>query len=196
MKGAGESMANLIGAIVVLLVVMAVGLLVMYAGWYDIGATAEHNSLTLWIMETTMENSVEHHAKNIDAPELADSVMVARGFEHFEHSCITCHGAPGINRAELAVGLYPEAPDLTGEIDEWSPSELFWITWHGIKLSGMPAFVETHSDEEIWDIVAFLQVLPDLGRDGYLTMRSAHGPSEEESTDSGGASEAGGAHQH
>ncbi|MHB8899042.1 MAG: c-type cytochrome [Thermoguttaceae bacterium] len=33
---------------------------------------------------------------------------------------------------------------------------------HGIRMTPMPAFGPTHTDEEIWTIVAFICHLPDL----------------------------------
>ena len=36
---------------------------------------------------------------------------------------------------------------------EFTDGELLWITKHGIRMTGMPAFGITHDDEEIWKIV-------------------------------------------
>lgn len=163
----------IITAVVVLALVFLIGLLVIYSGWYNVAATSEHNSATLWILETTTDRSIESHAGDIEVPPLSDSAMVARGFDHFDAMCVQCHGAPGIGRDEFAEGLYPLAPTLSAEVEEWSPAELFWITKHGIKMTGMPAFGETHSDDAIWDIVAFLQVLSELGYYDYLEMRDS-----------------------
>ena len=76
--------------------------------------------------------------------------------------CEECHGAPGVERSEMGKGLYPRGPKLLWAAKEDSPSELFWITKNGIKMTGMPAFGPTHSDEEIWAIVAFVKKLPGI----------------------------------
>ena len=47
---------------------------------------------------------------------------------------------------------------------------MFWVTKNGIKMTGMPAFGLTHSDEKIWNIVAFVQTLPTLSANQYQQM--------------------------
>jgi hypothetical protein len=37
-------------------------------------------------------------------------------------------------------------------------------------MTGMPAWGVTHSDELLWDVVAFLQKLPELSADQYQTL--------------------------
>jgi mono/diheme cytochrome c family protein len=90
----GKTIINTI--IVLLILTVVIGMLVIYSGWYNIAATAEHNTATLWLIETTKSNSIKSRAGNIEAPNLDDSSMVAGGFQHFDHECISCHGAPGI----------------------------------------------------------------------------------------------------
>ena len=51
-----------------------------------------------------------------------------------------------------------------------APAEQFWIIKHGIKFTAMPAWGKTHSDSEIWGLVAFLQKLPTLTSEQYRQM--------------------------
>ena len=53
------------------------------------------------------------------------------------------------------------------------PQQLFWITKNGIKLTGMPAFGKTHSDEKIWDIVAFMEKLPTMTKEQYQALNNS-----------------------
>jgi mono/diheme cytochrome c family protein len=185
-KKAGREKMKIIIAIVII-VVLAVGLFIIYinSGMYNIAATSEHTGLTLSIINTTVDNSIRKHADGIEVPDLTDSAMIMEGFNHFDEMCVTCHGAPGISKDEFAVGLYPEAPSLLEEVEDWSPAELFWITKHGIKMTGMPATGDVHGDEEIWNIVAFMVKLPDVTRADYIKMRNRgqrmeNGPEERE----------------
>jgi mono/diheme cytochrome c family protein len=75
---------------------------------------------------------------------------------------------------EMRPGMNPRPPVLWREpADE--PAEQFWVIKHGIKMTGMPAWGVTHSDQEIWNMVAFLQILPSLSPQRYraLTMEAA-----------------------
>ena len=49
--------------------------------------------------------------------------------------------------------------------------ELFWLVQGGIRMTGMPAFGPTHSDEEIWKIVAFVRRLPALSPEDQQELK-------------------------
>lgn len=150
-----------------LLTLVAGGLVVLYSGAYNVAATEEHTALGRWLLSTGQERSVAVHADAAPEPPPVDAGMVEHGFEHFRSMCVDCHGAPGVERGEYGKGMTPTPPALSDEVPEWSSRELFWIVKHGIKLAGMPAFGPTHSDEEIWGIVAFLDELPGMAPAEY-----------------------------
>jgi mono/diheme cytochrome c family protein len=93
--------------------------------------------------------------------------MVAAGFDGFRNMCVQCHGAPGVGPGVNGQGLYPGPPELAKVAPELTDGELFWITKHGIKFTGMPAFGPTHSDEDLWAIVSFIRQLQDWGPEEY-----------------------------
>jgi len=151
-------------------VVAVAGIGYMYSGLYNVAATAPHNALSRWILETTQKNSVQAHAGKVGAPpELTDG-QLRHGVEHFAKMCVQCHGAPGVERGELGKGITPTPPDLSKAVAEWSDQELYWIVKHGIKFAGMPAFGTTHSDEELWALVAFLKRLPTTTPEHYAQI--------------------------
>ena len=47
---------------------------------------------------------------------------------------------------------------------------MFWVVKHGIKMSAMPSWSKTLDDGKIWDVVAFLRKMPDMGPDKYTQM--------------------------
>ena len=147
----------------------------IYSGEYNVAASKPHYRLVEWALATTMERSVRDHAAEVEVPPLSDSALLRTGFDHFEAMCVTCHGAPGVERSEIGKGLTPEPPELSREIAEWSPAELYWIVKHGIKMTGMPAFGATHDDRALWGIVAFLLRLPEISPEEYRAMREAGG---------------------
>ena len=182
---------RIIGTLILLvIIVIAISLIFIYSGVYNVAATKPHTKPVEWMLNLALAKSVSRHAKGIEVPPLSDDSMVETGFIHYKEMCITCHGAPGISLSEIGKGLNPEPPDLVEELEEgeWSTEQLFWITKYGIKMTGMPAFGPTHSDEEIWAIVAFLKRLPDLSPEEYRAMDEAtkdkqheHGHSHEHS---------------
>ncbi len=152
------------------------GLAFMYSGLADVAATSAHWPLTRWILATTMESAVERHAAAIVVPASLDlDERVRAGAVAYDAMCASCHGAPGVEAGVVGKGLNPEPPDLATLADEWSAGEIYWITEHGIRMTGMPAFGPTHSDEEIWEVVALVKRLPRMSPAEYHALLPPHG---------------------
>ena len=74
-------------------------------------------------------------------------------------------------------GSLPAPPQLAEAASDLTDAELFWITKHGIQMTGMPGFGATHGDDELWDIVAVVKRLPDMDPQHYRpTERMEHAP--------------------
>ena len=145
------------------IVLFVVGfVVVVYSGIYNVAATKPEPGATDWVLSTTMDRSVHHHAAGIRVSATYESPDPSEGYEHFSEMCVACHGAPGIEPSEMGKGLNPRALDLSEAANEWTPSEVYWIVKNGIKMSGMPAFGPTHDDEKLWNITAFVKRLPGL----------------------------------
>ena len=164
-------MRYIVVIILVLVVLALAGVVVIYSGVINVAASRPESGLMTWVLSRTMENSVEHHAKTVLTPPLDDATKIKNGFALFDRNCAGCHGAPGRERG--GRGFNPEPPSLVAVLGDWTPAELFWITKHGIKMSGMPAFGHNRSDEELWDIVAFMRTLPHVTPELYAKMRDS-----------------------
>ena len=171
------------GRLVLLLtVVLPVVLLlvIIYAGLVDVSASAPTSGLERWLFGTISDRSISRRAARIDVPPVLDGPeMLEAGFRHYHAMCADCHGAPGHPRSVVGEGLNPAAPDMVEEAEELSPAELFWVTKNGIRMTGMPAFGRTHTDDEIWEIVGFVRRLPEISPAEYAAMvRAAEQPAE------------------
>jgi mono/diheme cytochrome c family protein len=145
-------------------------LLVVYSGAYDVAATSSENPIFRWIASTAKERSVQSRASTIAIPSLSGEAQILNGFRHYQEMCVQCHGAPGISRSELSKGLNPEPPELATKVKQWSPAELYWIIKNGIKMTGMPAWGLSHSDSDLWAVVAFLGRLSTISPEEYRAM--------------------------
>jgi mono/diheme cytochrome c family protein len=153
--------------------IVGVAAALVYSGVFDIAADTPHAALTYRILEIVRDRSIAVRARGIKVPALDGAQLVASGAKDYADMCTDCHLAPDQTASELRDGLYPQPPKLTERIDA-TPSEMFWVIKHGIKLTAMPAWGPTHSDERIWGIVAFLQKLPDLTLDQYHSLAGAN----------------------
>jgi mono/diheme cytochrome c family protein len=148
---------------------LVAGLVFVFSGFYNVGATDPHWPLTHWLIETGRMRSIEAHADGIIAPELNRPEQVVMGTDHFAAHCAICHGAPGVPKGDIAHGLYPPPPDLTHAAQRYTASQLFWILKYGIKSTGMPSWAD-HSDDELWATVAFLEKLPTMTEPDYAKL--------------------------
>jgi len=87
----------------------------------------------------------------------ADEQNFIGGANVYKAECSVCHGLPG-QRSEYAAGMYPPPPQLfpgKGVSDD-PVSETYWKVVNGIRLTGMPAFKNTLSDTQSWQVSQFL----------------------------------------
>lgn len=151
---------KVIGILIALVIVG--GAIYVYAGAYNVGADAAHTKPVGWFLSTVSDRSVAMHAKDIQPPaNLSDEKMILEGAGHYSEMCTGCHLAPGIGDNAMRRGLNPQPPNLALPSD-LSPGEMFWVIKHGVKMTGMPAWGKTHSDQEVWAITAFVQRLPTM----------------------------------
>lgn len=169
-----------------ILILLIIGLLIaggvvyFFSGRYDISATQPHWRMTLWIINTIRDRSIDYHSKGIKPHDLKDPELLKVGIDHYHEMCRLCHGAPEDPREEFAKGLYPKPPNLTAkDIQQMDDAEVFWILKNGIKMTGMPAFGPTHSDDELWGVVAFWRRLPGLKPEQYKELVGASGSQTE-----------------
>lgn len=161
------------GVVIALVLILLGGAAFIYSGAYDVAATAPDASATQWALNTAMIQSVKSRAGSVQAPDQFTEEQVRNGFTEFSEMCVACHGAPGKERGEIGKGLNPRPPKLSKASEFWSASELFWIVKHGVKMTGMPAFGPTHTDDRIWSIVALLKQLPTMTPEQYDQMEQA-----------------------
>jgi mono/diheme cytochrome c family protein len=155
-----------IGVVATLLLALIIGIWVAYSGAYNVAATEDHRSAVRWVLDTTMQNSVAGRASDIDVPSLSEE-MIAAGARRYQSMCQHCHGGVGVEEGEWAQGMLPQPPHLPEVASQWKPNEVFWLAKHGVRMSGMPAFGPTHSDDELWEITAFVMRLPGMTPEQY-----------------------------
>ena len=160
------------GVLVLLGCLIVGGGVFVLSGAYNVAADVPHWRVTLLLLEGVKDRSIAVHSEGIAVPSLNEEGMIQEGFPHFHGTCRFCHGAPGYPREEFAEELYPKPPSLgsPGLQRELEDRELYWIVKNGLKMTGMPAFGKTHSDEQLWGIVAFLRRLPSLDSRSYEQM--------------------------
>jgi mono/diheme cytochrome c family protein len=118
--------------------------------------------------ETNLANAAKDVAIPLEAgmkknPLPETDEVVSQGQEVFLGSCAQCHGAEARGNTDIGRSMNPPAMDLSSpHVQHWSDAELFWIIQNGVRLSGMPAWKSSISDNETWKLARFIHRLPRL----------------------------------
>jgi|GEM_PF-205304 len=172
-------------------IILLTGLLVIWFGLFNVSATNKHWGITTTLLELVRERSVEVRAKDIDVPSLDDIEMISKGAKNYDAMCAQCHLAPGLAPTEIYRGLYPQPPvfqDSKHAIHD--PATTFWTIKHGLKMTDMPAWGPFHTDQQLWQMVAFINKLNGMSREDYLELvgEGGHSHSHEEHAHEAGTS--------
>ncbi|WP_168210425.1 c-type cytochrome [Persicimonas caeni] len=167
---------GLITAVALLVAGALFALAFIYSGLFPIAANDANSAFKEWVFGTTMEEAVADRADEVEVPaNLVTDERVAKGVAHYDSMCVMCHGAPGKERATFAEHMTPEPPEMTHAAEEWSAAAVFWITKHGIEMSGMPAWAPDHSTEDLWSVVAAVSQFPEMSPERYAELAKQGG---------------------
>ncbi len=83
----------------------------------------------------------------------------------YQQQCAFCHSVPG-QKSAIVVNKFPIAPQLwerhhngavVGVSDD-PMGESYWKVKNGIRLAGMPSYVEVLNDTEMWKVSNLVKV--------------------------------------
>lgn len=140
------------------------------SGVFNVAANVRHFGITEKIIGLALDRSVALRGGGSIEQELDEPGLVRLGALHFEIGCAACHGRPGQPASPIAQNMYPAPPSLDGAATEWSDSELAWIVYSGLKMTGMPAWSGKGREEEVWPLVAYIKALPEIDNSEYSVL--------------------------
>ena len=119
-----------------------------------------------------LETTAARAARNLAIPSQARSGKnpfpstaqnLEEGKEHFADHCALCHSNDGGGDTEMGRNMYPKPPDMRlPDTQKLTDGELYYIINNGVRLTGMPAWGDSHSGEDSWKLVLFIRHLPQL----------------------------------
>jgi thiosulfate dehydrogenase len=156
-------MRFLFGCIFTVLLICAVVVGVAKLGLYPVNADADPSWLERRLSHWAVDGYVPSQAKMLSENPLkpTESVLM-EGMKAFKSNCAGCHGSPADKEGHFGKAFFPKAPQFGNEGLDDDPREIFWITKHGIRMTGMPAFGSMLKDDEMWKIVTFIGNVPKL----------------------------------
>jgi thiosulfate dehydrogenase len=127
-------------------------------GSMSAGQDAGPLPLERWAAKKSLRAAMRREARGLESPLQPDAGNLENGAMLYVRHCQVCHGGPDGVSSPIAKGLAPKAPQLAKDGVEDDPEgTIYWKTAHGIRFTGMPGFLETLSDREIWQVSLFLK---------------------------------------
>jgi thiosulfate dehydrogenase len=92
------------------------------------------------------------------SPITATQANLLAGAKTYLDYCSECHGMSGGASSAAAKGMFPAPPQFFHGDDLSSDpvGETYWKASNGIRLTGMPAFRGTLTDDQLWQVSQLL----------------------------------------
>lgn len=128
------------------------------AGVMPANADASPSKMERWAASTSLRATVAREAPTQPNPVALTGDNLIAGIKLYKQNCAVCHGGADAKPSNIAQGLYQSAPQLAKRGVEDDPDgQTFWKITHGIRLTAMPAFSKTLTDEQRWQIALLLK---------------------------------------
>jgi thiosulfate dehydrogenase len=121
-------------------------------------ADAKPSKMEAWAAKQSLNATVKREMPKQANPIAATDANYVAGIKLYGEDCAACHGTADGKPSNIAIGLYQHAPQLGKHGVEDDPDgETYWKVKHGIRLTGMPSYTKTLSDDQLWTLALFLK---------------------------------------
>jgi thiosulfate dehydrogenase len=152
-------MRVLLGMVLGIAVVVAGVFLYFKLGFAPVATAAPPMPFETPLAEMALRARMTREAPS-QAPIPPDETNLAAGARIYRESCAVCHGLRlrGESETAIARGMFPKPPQLfqgKGVTDD--PVGLtYWKVKNGIRLTGMPGFSQSMTDQQLWQVSLML----------------------------------------
>ena len=148
-----------------LLLGFVLGIVLVFGGaylYFSQGLAPVATSAAPMPFEAKMANMALHARIAKEAPSgvpvPADETNLMAGAQVYREQCAVCHGLTGRPETATAKGMFPKPPQFFqghGVTDD-PAGETYWKVKNGIRLTGMPGFGSSLSDQQLWQVSLLL----------------------------------------
>ncbi len=172
----------LFGILLGVLIIPLAGYLFVISGGMPVATKSKPLPLEEKIAHMSLR-AAKREARSKPSPIPASDEHLLHGAKLFVPNCAQCHGLPGKTATPTAKGMFPAPPQLFTEDEnvEHDPiGQTYWVVKNGIRLTGMPGFEASISEDELWEVSLLLQKamhLPAAVQTVLSSLPEAAGPS-------------------
>uniref|UniRef100_E6PXW9 Cytochrome c domain-containing protein n=1 Tax=mine drainage metagenome TaxID=410659 RepID=E6PXW9_9ZZZZ len=131
-------------------------------GFADPRADIPVGALETELAMPALDAAVDRRAPEVQNPIQPTEDNLLSGMKIYQANCASCHGDIQHPEGVLANALYPRSPQFIKDAPDMPENQNFYIVQHGIRLSGMPAWKDALSANQIWQVTTFLSHLDKL----------------------------------
>jgi thiosulfate dehydrogenase len=140
-----------------IIVVPLFGWLYFRFGYAPVATASSPMPFEKQLAHMALEERIRKEAPKDSPLQPSDDNFMAGAHVYRQH-CAMCHGLPGQPASPTSKGMYPHPPQLFkghGVTDD-PVGETYWKVDNGIRLTGMPAYMDSLSQTEMWQVSLLL----------------------------------------
>jgi thiosulfate dehydrogenase len=140
------------GMILGILLIPVIVTLYVVSGRAPAAATDPPMPFERLIASLALKNKIQSEMPTT-VPISSNEVTLLTAARVYRENCAMCHGLPHQPAPVVTSGMSPKAPQLLqpGEmVTDDKPGETFWKVKNGIRLTGMPSFASSLTEQEMW----------------------------------------------
>jgi thiosulfate dehydrogenase len=157
-ESGGRAMKRfVIGFIIGIVLLPVIALVVIFLGDAPVATAGPPLPLEKTVTSLALDKAIDKEAPKSSPVPPTEANLLA-GAKTYQDYCAVCHGTASDSKTAIASGMYPPPPQLfhgKGVTDD-PAGVTFWKVTNGIRLTGMPAFVGSLSDEQRWQVSELL----------------------------------------
>jgi len=147
----------LFGLVIGIIVVPAAVFLYIWLGYAPVATKSPPLPFERKLAGIAIEKRIEKEAPK-ESPVQPTEPNLLAGAKIYIENCAVCHGTLTESESAIAKGMYPEPPPMLhgGGVADDPVGETYWTVANGIRLTGMPSFSGSLTEEQIWQVSQML----------------------------------------
>lgn len=164
----------ILGVILTLVAIPIVGVFFVRSSSMPVAATDAPLPFETTLAKSALHARIQREAPKRDAATFSAADLAA-GAEVYQQNCAFCHSLPGQAPSAASKGMFPHPPQLFTREETVTDDPVgvtYWKVKNGIRLSGMPSFKTSLSEDQMWDVSALMARADNLPAEALLNLKA------------------------
>jgi len=147
-------------------IAVAVGLALAVWFWpWQVEAVGIPGQSEIAVMRILLDRALKRVAPRLANPFPPSPENLTAGMKIFREGCAGCDG-DGLNRSTWGTtSFFPRVPQFATEPPNRPDWQIYWIVRNGIRNTGMGAWKQLLTDDQIWQVTGFVSHINSLPED-------------------------------